>query len=64
MRSTVVVRPYFKFQRVGICTYVFRYDYETLTFFAPYRIYTVFIRIKAGLIYTPGLKYMPGIAAE
>ena len=38
MHSTVVVRPYFKFikeqvRRVGICTYVFRYDYETLTFF-------------------------------
>ena len=25
---------------------------------------TVFIRIKAGLIYTQGLKYMPGNAAE
>ena len=33
------------------CTYVLYY-------------YTVFIRMKAGLIYTQGLKYTPGSAAE
>ena len=26
--------------------------------------YTIFIRIKAGLIYTQGLKHMPGSATE
>ena len=25
---------------------------------------TIFIHIKAGLIYTPGIKYTPGIVAE
>ena len=40
MCSTVVVRLYFKFikeqiQLMGIWTYVFRYDYETLTFLLP-----------------------------
>ena len=47
------------------------YDMYTIlsTAFTPSKcidmyVCTVFIRIKVGLIYTPGLKYTPGIAAD
>ena len=55
-------RPYTKVERAGglsLCQSTGRDD-QLLSGIT----HTVFIRIKAGLIYMQGLKYMPGSAAE